>query len=313
MRKDAKIGFAIGGVLLAVLTVYVLIVPSHKNPTHNTVTLATGPGSTAVPSDSVSIPPTPPVDTTPALAPAPSKAAEADKPTDSKPAAARNNNSDGVNWEKILGGGSSDAPTLTSTTPLPGDTSAAVIPAAAVTSVTPTPLASSDMALSAVTPTAPVMAARTVDVAPSTQPSGARMYIIKPGQTLSKIAAEIYGNSRFYVAIKRANPTIDPNNLKPGMRITLPDISDVKPDAAHDSARLVKDTRPVNSTGKTYTVQSGDTLYRISKNLYGSPKQADTIYELNKSLIGPDKARLKLGMVLQLPAAPAQVIAASTR
>ena len=43
MRKDAKIGFAIGGVLLAVLTVYVLVVPSHKkSPTRESVTLTTG-------------------------------------------------------------------------------------------------------------------------------------------------------------------------------------------------------------------------------------------------------------------------------
>jgi len=307
MRKDAKIGFAIGGVLLAVLTIYVLVVPSHKNSSRNAVTLATTPGSTVAPGDSVSIPPaTPtPADASLAPTPAPAKPAEAEKIADPKPAVAHN--SDGVNWEKILGG-NGDAPTLTSTTP---DTSAAVIPVAAVT-VTPATPPSSDLALSAVTPPATPEPAHVAAVSPATQPTGARTYTIKPGQTLSIIAAEIYGNSRFYVAIKRANPTIDPNRLKPGMRITLPDISDVKPDAARD-ARLVKDTRAANSTGKTYTVQSGDTLYRISKNLYGSPRQADAIYELNKNLIGPDKARLKLGMVLQLPTAPVQAIAASTR
>jgi nucleoid-associated protein YgaU len=280
MRKDAKIGFAIGGVLLAVLTVYVLVVPSHKkSPTRDSVTLVVPPGTSDT---AVTIPPTP--------APETAKADNSDKPADTKPEVARN---DGVNWEKILGG-QSDAPTLKTATPTQADSAASPAPeTAAVATNNPAPSSPADMSLAAVTPVTP---APTVSVAPSTQPTGAREYTIKPGQTLSLIAAEVYGNSRFYVAIKRANPSIDPNRLKPGMRITLPDITDVKPGPVETAGGV--------STGKTYTVQSGDTLYRISKNLYGSPKQAEAIYELNKATIGTDEGRLKLGMVLQLPGNP---------
>ena len=39
MRKDAKIGFAIGGVLLAVLTVYATVVTKHPKKTISTVSL----------------------------------------------------------------------------------------------------------------------------------------------------------------------------------------------------------------------------------------------------------------------------------
>ena len=41
---------------------------------------------------------------------------------------------------------------------------------------------------------------------PTTQPGvlAGRTYTIKPGQTLSSIAADVYGNQRFYVAIIRA-------------------------------------------------------------------------------------------------------------
>jgi nucleoid-associated protein YgaU len=282
MRKDAKIGFAIGGVLLAVLTVYVLVVPSHRK-SHGVVTLAVPPGTGDT---SVSIPPVASTDTV----------NNADKPVDTKPAVARN---DGVNWEKILGG-TSDAPTLKTTTPTQADSAAGDAPAVATN--TQAASNSGDMPLVAVTPIAPTPTVST----PSTQPAGARLYTIKPGQTLSIIAAEIYGNSRFYVAIKRANPDLDPKHLKPGMRITLPDISDVKPGEHEVLAVGV-------STGKTYKVQSGDTLYRISKNLYGSPKQAEAIYELNKDSIGADKARLRLGMVLRLPTAPIAGATASTQ
>jgi nucleoid-associated protein YgaU len=222
--------------------------------------------------------------------------AAADQPADTKPQVGRN---DGVNWEKILGG-QSDAPTMKTATPTqaePATPPAGETPAVATNN--PTPSNTADMSLSAVTPVAPAPA---VSIVPSTQPSGARLYTIKPGQTLSLIAASIYGNSRFYVAIKRANPNLDANHLKPGQTITLPDISDVKPGPAHETTASAVETTSGASTGNTYTVQSGDTLYRIAKKLYGSPKQADAIYELNKSSIGADEGRLKLGMVLQLPA-----------
>jgi nucleoid-associated protein YgaU len=294
MRKDAKIGFAIGGVLLAVLTVYVLVVPSHKRArTINGVTLEVPPGTAGGTSD------------TPApAAPTATADAKSDQPAaDAKPAVARN---DGVNWEKILGG-TGDAPTLKTATP--ASTDAPVTPEPAIASNT-TP-ASADMPLAAVTPMAPTPM---VAMAPSTQPAGSRTYTIKPGQTLSLIAAEIYGNSRFYVAIKRANPNIDANHLKPGMRITLPDISDVKPEGSHEGlVKLVGENGAAVSTGKTYKVQSGDTLYRISKSLYGSGKQAEALYELNRDLIGPDKGRLKLGMVLRLPVSPVAGATASSR
>src|SRR3978361_2567235 len=104
MRKDAKIGFAIGGVLLAVLTVYVLVVPSHKRSrTINGVTLVVPPGAAGGAADTpVSVPPV-------------SSEAKSDSAADTKPVVARN---DGVNWEKILGG-TGEAPTLKTTTPAP--------------------------------------------------------------------------------------------------------------------------------------------------------------------------------------------------
>jgi nucleoid-associated protein YgaU len=53
-----------------------------------------------------------------------------------------------------------------------------------------------------------------------------------------------------------------------------------------------------------YRVQSGDSLHKIAVKLYGKIDMVDKIYELNKAAIGPNKAKLKLGMVLKLPEAP---------
>jgi nucleoid-associated protein YgaU len=300
MRKDAKIGFAIGGVLLAVLTVYVLVVPKHNVP--KGVTLVTAPPGSV---DSAQTP-------EPSSAVATDNPATADQTAPVKSDAQAKN--DGVDWSKLLSG-AAEAPPMMSHTPAPSDADATptpVTPAASTTPVsdpsvsdapaptsdTPAP-AASPVNLSAAAPVAP--SAGLVKLASPTQPpANARTYTIKPGQTLSSIAADVYGNQRFYVAILRANPNINPNRLRAGSKITLPDISDVKPEAAVPAAAKESSSAAAN----TYKVESGDNLYRISKKLFGSPKQAEAIYELNKEAIGQDKARLRLGMVLKLPAAP---------
>lgn len=323
MRKDAKIGFAVGGVLLAVLTVYTVVVPRHPHAaSSNAVTLAIPPGSSAN-NDQPAAGPSAASNEWP-VAPAPS--------TESKSEAARNS-SDNVNWAKLLNG-SSDAPPLFSTTPTVGDTADKPQPAAPASAVR---TASANDACPRLHPELPqmmqspsaqspaVIPASVTLVKPATQPAVAgRQYTIKSGQTLSSIAAEVYGNQRFYVAILRANPSVNPARLRPGMKITLPDISEVRPESSVSTAAMAVEeetpkpthaarTHTSAAAGQTYTVASGDTLYRISKKLYGSQKQADAIYALNKETIGQDKARLKIGMVLTLPDAPTASVTAATR
>ena len=51
---------------------------------------------------------------------------------------------------------------------------------------------------------------------------------------------------------------------------------------------------------ETYTVQSGDTLFRISMRFYGSPNKWRAILEANRAVISAD-ARLRVGQVIRLP------------
>ncbi len=301
MRKDAKIGFAIGGVLLAVLTVYVIVVPRHHNLSPNAVTLT-------MPTD---------------MPPGDSASGGTDN-SSAKPAAgsdtlAKNTSADGVNWEKLLNGGAGPGdtapPLMVSNTPGSGDS--ATVPGTATpgntTSAKP-PVALVDNNTKPAGPATRPATPLVVDPpAPNTRLAvkGTKQYTIKSGQTLSSIAGEVYGNSRFYVAILRANPGLNPNRLKPGDKITLPDAAEVNPEV---SSAAVNGTGPIvertaASNGRTYTVKAGDTLYAISKELFGTPRQASAIYDLNKQTIGPNEARLKQGMVLKLPETPATPVA----
>ena len=51
---------------------------------------------------------------------------------------------------------------------------------------------------------------------------------------------------------------------------------------------------------ETYTVQEGDTLYRISTRFYGNSAKWRAIRELNKATISTD-GRLRAGQVIRLP------------
>lgn len=53
-------------------------------------------------------------------------------------------------------------------------------------------------------------------------------------------------------------------------------------------------------TTRSYTVEKGDTLYRISMRFYGRPDRVQAIFEKNRSLL-KDINDLKPGQVIQLP------------
>lgn len=320
MRKDAKIGFAVGGVLLAVLTVYT-ITTRKKAVSPNGVSLITPRGESSASAGRSAPAGRAPEAVTLAPGNDTPQAPSTENTPDPKPDALAKG-SDNVNWARLLSG-SGEAPTLMSATPPAGEPKApepATPPSheATVANRTSPPAEETARASDASgSPQAPLLIGTTSVPAgtsltnPSTRPVVGRAYLVKPSQTLSSIAAEVYGNQRFYVAILRANPGLDAARLRPGMRITLPDISDVRPDM-HAPVAAEKNLTSVRSNEKhTYKVESGDNLYRISKKLFGSPKLADAIYKLNESEIGPDKARLKLGMLLKLPQAPTAAATAS--
>ena len=62
-----------------------------------------------------------------------------------------------------------------------------------------------------------------VTPAPSDDPY-AQYYVVKKGDTLSKIAAEYYGDKMLYPKIFEANRDIlkDPNKIRPGQKLRIP-------------------------------------------------------------------------------------------
>jgi len=131
-----------------------------------------------------------------------------------------------------------------------------------------------------------------VVVGPLVRPSdtGPRnSYVIQAGDTLYGIAMDKYGDARFIQAIEAANPGLDPNRLRVGDRITLPEKEQPKPKPAEPTRQ------------KVYVVRKGDTLIAIAREVYGDAALYPRIYEANKDVLSSLNARLYPGMRLRLP------------
>jgi nucleoid-associated protein YgaU len=156
---------------------------------------------------------------------------------------------------------------------------------------------------------------------------GGDTYAIKRGDSFATIAAAKYGNSKYWKVIAEANPGVDSRRLKVGQTIKVPELPAKYSGGTSTGTVSSGSTGSTGTSGSTvatlktggssttvvggtvdpqtqYTVVSGDSLYRISTKLYGNTAQADAIYELNKDLIGTNKANLKIGQLLKLPAPP---------
>lgn len=126
--------------------------------------------------------------------------------------------------------------------------------------------------------------------------AGSRSYVIKSGDTLEAIARAQLGDGQKWRQIASANPGINPNNLKVGQSIAIPEGGVEAPRAAGS----VGTATPVE--GNAYTVQKGDTLVALSRKFYGGDGEWKRILEANRSLLKGDPASLKPGMKLTIPA-----------
>lgn len=141
-------------------------------------------------------------------------------------------------------------------------------------------------------------ASRVAAPTPATSSGSSTTYVVKPGDTLWNIAATVYGNGVYNNRIAAANPGINPNNLKAGTKLNIPDKTSVVTETGH----TVPATSTVNPTTQ-YRVVSGDNLNTISRNLYGTTRMAADLFEANKDLLANPNS-LKPGMVLKLPSPP---------
>lgn len=125
-----------------------------------------------------------------------------------------------------------------------------------------------------------------------------RKHRVAPGDTLSAVAVQYYGDGRLFSVILKANPHIKtPRALRIGDVITIPDPEGTALAGSGD----VESATQSSAADMTYRVQEGDTFYSIARALYGSGARWKQIYQLNKDLVKNDSKGLRPGMVIRLP------------
>lgn len=150
-------------------------------------------------------------------------------------------------------------------------------------------------------------------------PSGQRRadgtYVVQPTETYWSISERLYGTGAYFKALAEHNrdKVPHPDRLKVGDVIRAPTreqleqtYADLCPkpshvDAARRQAMSLASGPAQHGTGKTYTVQQGDTLWDIAKYELGKPARWVEIYELNKEVLGEDLDHLRPGTRLALP------------
>jgi nucleoid-associated protein YgaU len=276
MRRDVKMGFGVGGVLLAVIIVAVLVV--HRNQNKRVSFDTDGKPAQSTPDQGIDVAPSDP--SKPADPPS-QTAPDLTKTTDHKDQHPADDK-----WDALFASTTSDPkPQLRKSSPNRQQES----PSSAKDS-------SEDNASSGSDNSTPLSS--------SSATGTARTHTVKSGETLSAIAMTAYGDSRQYKAILAANPGVDPAKLRPGTVLKIPPLSKEKSSAKESTSAGSSSAAPAASGDKTYIVQKDDSLYRITRKLYGTGERQEELYVLNKQVIGNDSTKLKPGMVLKLPAPP---------
>ena len=118
-------------------------------------------------------------------------------------------------------------------------------------------------------------------------PARARAYLVRPSDTLSRIAERYLGDPARWRELYARNRNLlrSPDVIRPGDRLRLP------PDAIG---------LPLAPPERTYTVARGDSLTRIAAAELGDPGRWPELYRQNRGLIrSPDL--LQPGWTLRLP------------
>ena len=136
-------------------------------------------------------------------------------------------------------------------------------------------------------------------------------YSVRPGDTLSDIAAAHYGHARHWRAIVEANPGLDPAKLQPWQPILLPSRATVLAgEPASEPAPAAgggDSTPPALAAGeRMHEVAAGETLSSIAADLLGAARHWRLIADRNRDLLGGNPDRLRVGMRLRIPPRPAE-------
>lgn len=132
-------------------------------------------------------------------------------------------------------------------------------------------------------------------------------HVVAKGEVMQTIAKSYYGSIDAWTVISKANPTVDPQKLKPGMVLRIPvDKNNIQGILIGDAAEpgvIASHMRTDGPKVIEYVVRPGDSLSVISSRIYGSSRHAQFIFENNRDVLRSIDA-ISVGQLLKLPPLP---------
>ncbi len=128
-------------------------------------------------------------------------------------------------------------------------------------------------------------------------PAGTRPYRVRPGETLSRIAAEQLGEAGRWKEIAALNPELDPDRVPAGARILLPAAPAPPREGGAETAAAEVPVPPAPAV-REYRVSPRETPGEISQAVYGTSRYWRELLEANGI---DDPRKLRAGQVLRVP------------
>ncbi len=134
--------------------------------------------------------------------------------------------------------------------------------------------------------------------APVATTAAFQFHDVRPGESLTAICREHYGDDALVAALAQFNGLEDPDTVRVGRRLRIPP-ADTLP-APRNGAQRRERAPPIAGEYGTYQIKPGDCLTEIAQRLLGSSKQWQRLYELNREVIR-DPDEIPVGAVIKLP------------
>ena len=118
---------------------------------------------------------------------------------------------------------------------------------------------------------------------------------VAPGENLWKIAEHYYGSGYNWVDVAKENKLGNPSFLVVNQELAIPDVP-----ARHPEGGEIASGKKVADINE-YTVERGDSLWKIAEKIYGDGYQWAKIYQANQEKIGANPGLIFSGTVLTIP------------
>jgi nucleoid-associated protein YgaU len=137
------------------------------------------------------------------------------------------------------------------------------------------------------------------------QPSRPRLYTVQEGDDgFWAVSQKVYGHGKYWQLIRDANPTADSNALRAGQTLRIPALPEEERQPPSGPEPTPGSTRELAGGRRVYTVEKGDNgFWGISQKVYGTGTYARLIQEANPQA---DTGSLRPGQTLIIPPRPTE-------